>query len=395
MLSFEDAVAKVLALARPLGVEHVSVDAALGRAIASSITAVRTLPFADTCAMDGYAVRAADCPGSLTVVEKIFAGQRPKVTIEAKQCARVMTGAIVPPGADAVVMQEKTREHAHGVEVFEALAAGTNVRRRGEDVQAGALLFQVGRCVGLGEAGLLWAQGLTEVTVFQRPRVAIMATGDELCPVGGDPDDSVIDTNSPVLGHAVLRAGGTVTHLGVCPDDLEMMTARLASGLSHDVLLTVSGASVGERDYTQDAFKALGVELCFSKVAMKPGKPLLVGRKGSTLVFGLPGNPTSALVTFELFVRPALRALQGLPPNPLPMFGRLDGTVSKAIGLRLFTRARASVRDGECWATPLASQSSGALQSAAGATHLISVPPDVTTVSWGEKVALIPVAWGP
>jgi len=396
MLPFEDAVARVLGLVQPLAIEHVSVDEAVGRALAERVVASRTLPPSNTSSMDGYAVRAADCPGSLRVVEKIFAGQRPTVTLGPGECARIMTGAATPPGADAVVMQEKTAAGSESqVEVLEPVTPGVNIRNQGEDTTRGDTLFEIGRGVGLAEAGLLWAQGLSQVSVFGRPRVAIASSGDELCAVGDlAPGDRLVDTNSPVLAHAARRAGAQVTLLGLSPDRLDVLTGTLAKGLSHDVLLAVAGASVGERDFTGEALRALGVEISFWKVAMKPGKPLLVGRKGSTLVFGLPGNPVSAMVTFELFVRPVLRALQGLPSAPEHLSARLETAFNKPPGLRWFVRARAVFRDGELWARPLTSQSSGALSSVSGATHLITLGPEVTQRAQGEKVDLISLAWG-
>ncbi len=393
MLTFEDALAAVLALARPLSAQTVSVDESVGRAVNEAVLVRRTLPAFDVATMDGFAVRVADCPGTLTVVETLFAGQAPTVRLAPGQCARIMTGAALPEGADAVVMQEKTTHQGHHVTVSDAVLLGANIRRRGEDVEAGQILLAASRVVGLAEAGQLWSQGMTQVGVHRRPTVAIASSGDELCPVGVE-SDRLVDTNSPVLSLAARRAGGIVTPLGLAPDRLDAMIALFEKGLGHDVLLTVSGASVGDKDFTGEALKALGVDVEFWKVAMKPGKPLMVGRKGATVVFGLPGNPTSALVSFELFVRPALRLMQGLPPTAQPLVGRLDGSLSKSAGIRLFARSRATLREGEWWATPLASQSSGALASAAGATHLVSLAPSVTEVGRGDKVQLISVAWG-
>ena len=210
----------------------------------------------------------------------------------------------------------------------------------------------------------------------------------------GEIGPGLIDTNSPMLALAVARAGGRPSQLGLAPDRLDAIIQTFARGLDSDVLITISGASVGERDFTQEALRALGVQVEFWRVAMKPGKPLLVGRKGSTLVFGLPGNPVSALVTFELFVRPALLRLQGLPWAAPTMHARLDGVVSKSTGVRLFVRAVTERRGEEWWARAMTSQSSGALRSAAGATHLISVPPEVEGLANGDTVDLISVAWG-
>ncbi len=395
MLSFEDAETRVLAQAHLLESELVSIDEAVGRALDQDLMAKKTLPPWNNSMMDGYALRACDCPGALVVVEKIFAGRQPRVPITEGTCARIMTGAPMPAGSDAVVMQEKTRVRDDGrVEMLEAAAVGANIRKRGEDVQQGQMLLGRRSVIGLPEAGLLWAQGMTTASVFRKPSVAIASTGDELVPVGSA-NEGLVDTNSPMLAHGARRAGALVTALGLSADRLEAVVALFEKGLTHDVLLTTSGASVGERDFTQEALKALGVKLEFWKVAMKPGKPLLLGRKGKTLVFGLPGNPVSALVSFELFVRPALRAMQGLPHHAVAVEAKLDGTVSKAPGVRLFARATLTTgEDGGLWARPLASQSSGALASAAGATHLISIPAERPSLGRGEKVSCIPVGWG-
>ncbi len=395
MLTFEDAQTRVLAQAQLLERELVSIDEAVGRALAQDVMAKKTLPPWNNSMMDGYALRACDCPGVLVVVEKVFAGQQPRVPITEGTCARIMTGAPMPAGADAVVMQEKARVRDDGrVQMLEAAAVGANIRERGEDVQQGQMLLGKKTVIGLPEAGLLWAQGMTTASVFRKPSVAIASTGDELVPVGSA-EEGLVDTNSPMLAHAARRAGALVTALGLSADRLEAVMALFEKGLTHDVLITVSGASVGERDFTQQALKALGVRLDFWKVAMKPGKPLLLGRKGRTLVFGLPGNPVSALVSFELFARPALRAMQGLPHQAVAVEAKLDGTVSKAPGVRLFARATlAPGEDGGLWARPLASQSSGALASAVGATHLISIPSAMPSLRWGERVLCIPVGWG-
>jgi molybdopterin molybdotransferase len=382
---------------KPLEVERVEVGRALGRALAEPVIAGRTLPPWDNSAMDGYALRAVDgaAGATLRVTSTVHAGDRPTTPVGALECARIMTGAPLPPGADSVVMQEKVRLEAHTIVLEELVKPGANVRRRGEDVEAGATLLPAGRVVGAAEAGAIWGQAITTIPVRRRPRVAIASSGDELCDVWSPQADRIVDTNTPVIAELVRLAGGEPTILGRAADRLEAVTELFARGLSgFDALVTVSGASVGDKDFTRQALESLGVEMDFWKVAMKPGKPLAVGRRGATAVFGLPGNPVSAMVTFELFVRPALRAMQGLPPA-LPLLpGRVSEGVKKAAGLRLFVRATTQVRDGELWATPLSSQSSGALTSAAGATHLISIGPDETQVISGARVELIPLAWG-
>lgn len=398
LMSVEAALERVLGLCRNLPAEEVEVGEALGRALAEPVVATRTLPPLDNSAMDGYAVRHGDVaatPTRLKVAMTIHAGELPSQPLLAGEAARIMTGAPLPDGADAVVMQERTSTPEPGfVVIDEAPKLGQNVRLRGEDIREGALLLPAGRSLGVGEAGALWGQGLARVLVSRRPTVAIASSGDELCDVLEAPRGRIVDTNTPVIAQLCRLAGGSPTILGRAPDRLDAITELFSRGLTSDVLITVSGASVGDKDFTRDAFKALGVEMDFWKVAMKPGKPLAVGIKGKTLVFGLPGNPVSAMVTFELFVRPALRALQGLPAAVPLIPGRLAAAIAKPAGLRHLVRASVERRDDALWATPLSSQSSGALGSAVGATHLISIAPDETQVAQGAVVDLIPLSWG-
>jgi molybdopterin molybdotransferase len=374
-----------------------SVDAAVGRALAEDVLALRTVPPWDNSAMDGYAVRSADAaaPGaSLRVVETIAAGQTPSRALGPGECSRIMTGAPLPPGADAVVMQERTRREGETVEVLEAVRPRQHVRDLGEDARQGERLLPRGTPLGVPEAGLLWAQGIGRVPVPRRPRVAVLSTGDELCPFDAAAPGKIVDTNSPSLALAVRREGGVVTPLGIARDTLEDVLDKLHPALGFDAVITTAGVSVGERDVVKDALAKLGVEMSFWRVAVKPGKPLAVGRRDKTLFFGLPGNPASSLVSFELFVRPALRRMLGHQEvEPPRVGGRVDAPLSKAAGLRHYVRAVATFRDGELHARPLSSQTSGALRSAAAATHLIELPEEVTSVAAGGPVALLPVSW--
>lgn len=398
MISVEEALGRVLALAEPTAEEQVPVDEAIGRALSADVVARRTQPPWDNSAMDGYAVRLADvrtAPARLKVVEKVFAGHAPTRALGPMECARIMTGARLPEGAEAVVMQEHARALGEEeVEILEVPRPRQHIRDAGEDAKVGERLLAAGTPLGIPEAGLLWGQGVPRVPVHRRPTVAIVSTGDELCGPGEDLPEKIIDTNSPTLAALVRRAGGVPRLLGIAPDDLDAVVRRFEAGLSADVLVTCAGASVGEKDFAREALARLGVQVDFWKVAMKPGKPLAVGRRGRTLVFGLPGNPTSSLVTFELFVRPALRRLLGhFDPGPTFCTARLVGPFKKSKGLRHFVRVRADWRDGALWATPLASQTSGALASAAGATHLMSLPAETTEISAGSTVELLPVSW--
>lgn len=395
LLRVEEAAARVLSWCAPLSAEVVPIAEALDRALAEDIGAARTLPVGDTSAMDGYAAPAAALRAGarLRVTQTVYAGGAATTPVEAGCCARIMTGALVPPGADTVVMQERVTRDGDTIVIVDAPAPGANVRLAGEDTTRGARLLAKGAPVGLGEAAALWAQGLTEVAVHRRPTVAIVASGDELAPVGVAPGQRTVDTNSPVLAAAARRAGALATPLGLAADDLDALTARLEAGLSHDVLIAVAGASVGERDFTREALARLGVTMDFWRVAMKPGKPLAAGRRGDTLVFALPGNPVSAMVTFERFVRPALRRLQGLPPGPPMLPGRAAVELRRSRDVHLFVRASVALRDGALWATPLASQSSGAFASATGATHLISLESGNEAVRPGDAVELLELGW--
>lgn len=398
----EHAQSQILQRISPLEDEAVTLDEALGRATTEAATALRTLPVADNSAMDGYAVRAADVvapPVSLKIVERIFAGQTPRRELQPGECARIMTGAHLPRGADAVIMQEKTRAGADEttVDILESVKAQANVRSRGEDSVEGDVLIPEGTALGIAELGLLWAQGLSTVRVHRRPRVGIVSSGDELVEIGAPHGGRIYDTNSPAIAAMVRRAGGVPRKLGIAPDRLEAVRQKIETGLSpdFDVLICIAGMSVGEKDYVREVLGMLGVQIDFWRVAMRPGKPLAFGTRGKTLVFGLPGNPVSSLVTFELFVRPALKRLQGLDPTVPVVPGVMGAELKKPQGLRLFARARVALQNGVLVATPLGSQTSGALTSAAGATHLVSVPPEVTSVSAGDRVELIPVSWAP
>ena len=389
LLPVEEARAQVLALAAPLPAEWVSLEEALGRTLAEDVTAQRTLPPWDNSAMDGYAVRSEDlkapAPVRLSVVETVYAGATPKREVGPGACARIMTGAPLPAGADAVVMRERTRPVPDG--------GGADAVDILEPVE-GQVLLPRGTPLGIPELGLLWAQGLLSAPVPRAPRVAILSTGDELCRADEPPQGRIVDTNAPSLALAVRRAGGVPSLLGIARDTRDSVEAALSRLDGFDVVLTSAGVSVGERDYVKEVLAALGVEQHFWRVAIKPGKPLVVGRRGSTLFFGLPGNPTSSLVTFELFVRPALRRLLGhADVEPGRVSGRLEGRLSKPPGLAHFVRVTAAWRGDGLWARPLATQTSGVLRSAATATHLLHFPREASSLAHGDPIELLPLSW--
>jgi molybdopterin molybdotransferase len=403
LLSVPEAQARILAACRPPSPEWVSLEDALGRTLSEDVVARLTQPPWNNSAMDGYAVRSVDLdrpPTRLRVVEAIYAGQAPTQTVRAGEAARIMTGAPLPEGATAVVMQERTRSlEGPGlgeVEVLEATPDGMNVRAAGEDARAGDPLLARGTGLGIPELALLSGQGLSLVRVPRRPRVSILATGDELARPDSLRPGQIVDTNSLALILAVRRAGAVAASLGIARDTLEDVERLLQSALEADVVLTSAGMSVGERDFVRRAFERLGVTSDFWGVAIKPGKPLAFARRGDTLVFGLPGNPTSSMVVFELFVRPALRRLAGhsdVLPTAVP--ARTSVELRKRSGLAHYVRVRASWREGELWADPLATQTSGAVRSAASATHLLHFPMESISLDRGAVVQLLPVSWGP
>lgn len=398
LLGVGSAQQQVLGALRPLPSEWVRIEEALGRTLVEDVRAQRTLPPWDNSAMDGYALRAADvvtAPTRLRVVETIHAGGHATRSLGPAEAMRIMTGAPVPSGADVVVMQEKTRRAPDGawVEVLEVPQPGQSIRSAGEDARVGEVLLPAGTTLGIAEAALLWAQGRTEVSVPRRPRVALLTTGDELCRIDEAPDGRIVDTNTPALALAVARAGGVPTILGIAPDEEAAVHALFARAQGFDVVVSSAGVSVGDRDHVRGALDALGVKVHFWRCAIKPGKPILFGTTPGTAWFGLPGNPTSSLVTFELFVRPALRTLLGhRAALPVPVWGRLTQPLKKAPGLTHFVRVAAKVGVDDLEATPLTSQTSGALRSAA-ASHLLVFPADATELAPGARVALLPVSW--
>ena len=388
---------------QPLADAWVPLEESLGFGLTSDVLARRTQPPWDNSAMDGYAVRSADVaqtPVTLPVVAVVHAGDQPTRAVGPNEAVRIMTGAPMPPGADAVVMQERARAlpgpGLGQVEIEETASPRQNVRDAGEDARAGEVLLAAGTVLGVPELALLGGQGMTFVRVPRRPRVAIVATGDELCRVDEEPNGRIVDTNSLAIAAAVRRAGGIPVVLGIAPDRPEEVERLIRAGLDHDVVLTSAGASMGEHDHVRPALERLGVIMDFWRVAIRPGKPLAFGRRGPTRVFALPGNPASSLVTFELFVRPALLRLSGRPsPLPVPIRARSGVDLKKNKGLAHFIRVVLRWREGDPWADPLPTQTSGAVRSTVTATHLLHFPIDAMSLRRGDPVELLPVGWAP
>ena len=397
MLDPEGALRRILeriADLAPLPLERVPLREALGRALAEDLVAPRPLPPFDNSQMDGYALRAADArrAGSrLQVAFEVFAGDPPGAALPPGTCCRVFTGAPLPFGADAVEMEEEVERAGAHARFRRAAVRGRFVRPAGADVREGAVALRRGSAVDAGAIGLAAALGRTELAVHRRPRVALLPTGNELVPIDRSPaPGEILDSNSHALAAACAEAGAVPSLLALARDDRAALRAALAGARGCDVLVTTGGVSVGEKDLVRTALAAAGTRIDFWRVAMRPGKPLAFGRWGSTAVFGLPGNPASALVTFELFVRPALRALQGLDGPSRPVLpARLSSAQVKPAGLTTFLRARARrVGDG-LWLDPLPTQQSGHLSSMVDVDALAVLPARAARLRRGARVEAI------
>ncbi|HEX9186445.1 MAG TPA: gephyrin-like molybdotransferase Glp, partial [Vicinamibacteria bacterium] len=323
MIPFEEALAIVLAEVVPLADEEVALEDALSRVLAEDVPSDRDLPPFDRAAMDGYALRAGDVAGApvaLDVVGEVRAGQWPDLTVGPGQAARIMTGAPVPPGADAVQQVEKTQPlDEFRVTIQASVAEGANVGPRGSEVRAGDVVLARGRVIDPAAIAVLASAGKARVRAARRPVVALLVTGDEIVDVGAAPGPCQIrNSNGPAVTAQARLAGAEVRPLGVAPDQPDAIAEALRPGLSADVLVVSGGVSAGDYDLVEPALLELGATFLFTKVAIKPGAPLVFGRRGGTLVFGLPGNPVSAQVTFDLFVRPALLKMQGATAVSLP-----------------------------------------------------------------------------
>jgi molybdopterin molybdotransferase len=388
LLTIDEALALVLAHARPLRDEEVAVAAAAGRVLAADAAALADLPPFPSSAMDGYAVRAAETPGLLAVAGQSAAGRPANVPLAAGQAIAISTGAVVPDAADAVVPVERARRDGDSVDV-EGVKPGENVRPRAGDAAAGDTVVPAGTTCGPAQLGALAAAGLATVRCARRPRVAVLATGSELRRPGETlGPGEIYESNTVMLAAQLERAGAVADVQGAVADDVDATRAALDRGLSADVLITSGGVSVGEHDLVRGLLAELGAVEVFWRVALKPGKPIAFSTRGSTLVFGLPGNPVSSFVGFELFVRPALAALQGVPnPRPAYLPGRLAAPLQRNDARDELVRAR--IEDVGL-VRPLRGQESHMIARAALATALVLVPRGE-----GELPAGAPVSWLP
>jgi molybdopterin molybdotransferase len=404
MISVADALARIRDSLTPLGAELVSLADGHGRVLAEDLTARRTQPPFAVSAMDGYAVRAADVaslPTSLKLVGYIPAGGRHEGTVGPGEAVRIFTGARLPDGADAVVIQEDTEARDGDVLVRDTVGAfgpGRHVRQAGIDFVEGDVGLTAGRRLTARDVGLAAAMNRPWLLVHRRPRVAILPTGDEVA-LPGDPigPNQIVSSNGAALGAMVAAAGGVPIQLGIARDDSDALKTLARGAEGADLLVTIGGASVGEHDLVKKALGEIGLSVDFWKIAMRPGKPLMFGRLGTTAVLGLPGNPVSALVCGMLFLRPALERLQGLPGDgPTPEPARAGTELAANDGRQDYLRARLTRdADGTLVATPFAKQDSSMMSALAGADCLILRAPAAAAVPVGGVIRIIRLSDGP
>jgi molybdopterin molybdotransferase len=403
-LTVADALQRIVSSVQVVGGERVPLDAAYGRTLATDVTSSIDHPPWDNSGMDGYATRADDVrsaardrPVVLRVVDDIPAGGFPSRAIGSGEAARIMTGAPIPEGADGVIRIEHVEERTDGtIAILDAFDAGRNVRPRGEDVRAGSVVLRAGEVLRPASIGVLASIGAADVPVRRRPRVAILSTGDELVEL--DRFDEVragkriVNSNAPALAAATAAAGCEPVPLGLARDDAHEIRSRLERGRDADAIVTTAGASVGEHDLVKQTLETMGFELHFWRVQMRPGSPfsfgVLRGHDGRAVpVFGLPGNPVSAIVTFEVLVKPALRRMQGrsriFPPA---LRVRAAERIGSKRGLVHFLRVRLSrAADGVEEARLTGPQGSGILTSAAYADALLVIPLNSEGLEAGES----------
>ncbi|WP_207478801.1 molybdopterin molybdotransferase MoeA [Arenibaculum pallidiluteum] len=395
MIPVSEALSRILSAFAPLPPETVALPDAFGRVLAADLRARVTQPPTAVSAMDGYAVRSADVanvPATLRCIGEAPAGRAFAGGIGPGECVRIFTGGPVPDGADAIVIQEDTDAEGERVTVREAAPAGRFVRAAGLDFQTGTVGLPAGRLMTARDIGLAAAMNIPWLEVRRRPRVAVLATGDEIARPG-DPlgPNQIVSSNSLALGAMIRALGGEPVDLGTALDTRESLAQRISAARGMDLLLTTGGASVGDYDLVREVLGDRGLALDFYKIAMRPGKPLSFGRLGEVPVLGLPGNPVSAFVCGLLFLKPVLRRLQGLEADEGPaLTARLGAALPSNDRRQEYRRATLS-RDhgGELVATPFANQDSSVMSLLSRADCLIVRPPFAEASDVGERVEIL------
>jgi molybdopterin molybdotransferase len=406
MISVEAALEIILSEIKPLGMERVNVFSSLGRVLGEDIFAPTDNPPWDNSAMDGYALKAIDTktvsknkPLILKVIEDLPAGYTSKKTIKKGEAIRIMTGAPVPKGADAVLMVEETeavlsgqrsagRNQKSEVKIFSEARLGDNIRKAGEDFRKGDLVLTKGATIRPAEIGMLASVGKPMVYVHQRPKVAVLSTGDELVEIDETPADGKIrNSNSYAIAAQVRTCGAIPVQLGIARDNKKNLREKLEAGLTADCIISSGGVSVGDFDFVKYVLKEMGSVMRFWKVAMKPGKPLAFGVIRGKPAFGLPGNPISSMVAFEQFAMPAILKMMGKKEVFKRVFyASLTKPIKKKSGRLHFVRGVLEQKNGKFYATPLEGQGSGILSTMVKANCLIILPEDINDADKDSKV---------
>jgi len=392
----ETALKTVLDAVPVLGMEKVGLLDALGRVLAEDIVAERDNPPWDNSAMDGFAVRHEDIkqahavttPTTLTVIEDVPAGKFPAKSVGNGEAIRIMTGAPIPKGADTVLKVEDTENTTTSVKVFKEEQKGANIRLQGEDVRKGDCIIPKGKAIRPAEAGMLAILAKSFIFVYQRPRVAILSTGDELADLDERfSEEKIVNSNSYGIAAAVREAGGLPILLGIAKDKPDDLKAKIRQGLNADILVLSGGVSMGDYDFTKPVFQELGGEMNFWKLAIRPGQPVAFGKIGKTLAFGLPGNPVSSMITFEQLVRPAMLKMCGSTVLARPVVQAiLQEKFSKRPDRRHFLRGILWMEKGMLMVRTTGNQGSGILTSMVKANGLIDIPVEVEKLKPGDVV---------
>jgi len=379
------------------GTEKVSINEALGRILSEDIIARRNNPPMDNSAMDGYALIAKDVelatpenPIKLDIIEDLAAGYSPEMTIQPGQTVRIMTGAPIPEGADAVIMQEDTERNGNSVQVKDKAEFRENIRDAGEDVREGDIVIQKGADLMPAHIGMMAVVGRSTALVGRRPRVAVLSTGDEVMdldePLSGP---CIYNSNGYMLAAQIKSAGGIPSYLGIARDNEKDLMEKFKWALQCDMVVSSGGISVGDYDLVKASLKKMGQEMLFWKVAMKPGKPLAFGRIDDIPIFGLPGNPVSSFVSFEQFVRPSIRKMMGAAQlTHRTVQAKLTRTIHKKAGRLHFLSANVQWENGACTVSPAQEQGSGILKSTVNANGLLIFPLELAEIAEGTQVTV-------
>lgn len=400
MITVDEALAAVLGRVRTLGTEATPLADSVSRILRAAVVADRDLPPFNRAAMDGFAVRAADVSvegARLSVVGEIRAGVWPDRALRSGEAIRIMTGAPVPEGADAVIQVERTTMTGAGeVQIGAVVSAGQNIVPRGSEAVMGSELLRPGLRLGPAHLAVLASVGVSEPVVSRRPRVAVIVTGDEVVDPGSRPSAAQIrNANGPALAAAIREAGGESTDAGVVADDPKGTRAAIERALSegHNAIVLSGGVSAGDFDFVEAALGELGIALHVTAVRVKPGAPFVFATHGDTLIFGLPGNPVSAQVTFELFARPALLKMQGAAAFLRPkVAATLDSPLTNRSGRRNYLPVLVTASEGSLHAAPVRTQGSGDTLAHAQANALAVLEPDQTSMATGDRVLLYPLS---